>query len=445
MVSNVTPSSGVAHVWYVILLLSLVNLFNSMDRMVLAILAPAIRSELHFSDSQLGLLTGFAFAVFYAVCGLPIARWADRGIRRDIIALALATWSLMTALSGAAQNFWHLLLARIGVGAGESGSYSPSASIICDCVPLRRRPAVFAIHTFGIVAGLILGLALGAKLSETIGWRWTFVALGVPGVLLAVVVRFSLREPVRGRFDPPAHETPPALAETMRALWRCRTYCLLVCYLIVNGFVQNGLSQWWPSFYSRVYEISLSSLGPPLGIAYGAGLGTGLLIGGLVGNLRRVRSDVRLPLQISAVVVTLALPASAASLFVSSVADSLLLVALAGLSWGVATGPAMAAVYSVIAPRMRATAGAVLTVFLSILGLGLGPFCVGVLSDMLMDVLGAESLRYALLLPVTMIPIMAIALNAAARALPRDLQQAGVLAADGQSVTAPANLLAAKS
>lgn len=425
------------YVWYVIFLLAVVNVFNYVDRMALAVLAPLIKVDLELSDAQLGLLIGFAFSIFYAICGIPIARWADRGIRRNIIAIAVATWSVMTVLGGAAQNFWHLLLARVGVGAGEAGSYAPGASIVCDYVPLKRRSGIFAIHTFGLYAGMMVGLALGGWLGETIGWRWTFVILGLPGIALAVVVRFTLREPIRGFFDAVKDDKPGlSIGGTIGVLWRCRTYRLLVLFMVVNGFVQYGLNQWWPSFYTRVFGLNLSSVGVYLGMAIGAGSGMGLLFGGLLAN-KAAERDVRLPLMIGAAATSLALPAAFGTLFVPSALGSILLVSLSALFWSASNGPVVATVYSVTAPRMRATAGAIAVFVTSVLGFGLGPFCVGLLSDILAPSLGVEALRWALLLPICLLPVMVIALYAAAKALPTDLRATGTQVEDDSPATVP--------
>jgi predicted MFS family arabinose efflux permease len=411
------------YVWYVIGLLCVVNLFNWMDRMVLAVLAPSVKADLALSDGQLGMIIGFAFAVFYAVSGLPIARWADRGVRRNIIALGLTIWSTMTALHGAAQNFWHLLLARIGVSGGEASSFPAGQSIICDYVPLKRRSGVMSLFVFGLYAGMMTGMALAGWLGEKLGWRWTFVAIGAPGLLLALIVRFTLREPQRGVLDA-APSDPMSLRNAAAFLLECRTYKLLVLYLIMNGFVQHGLNQWWPSFYSRSFELNLSSVGVYLGIALGAGSGAGLLIGGLLSN-KLAGKDMRLPLTVSAAGVALGLPTAVATLFYPSSTGSLLFVAVTSLLWNISQGPVIAAIASVVRSQMRATASAINIFLTAVFGMGLGPLFVGLLSDELMLSLGSESLRYALILPISLIPVMAFVLYSSARKFPDDLRRAG--------------------
>lgn len=409
------------YVWYVTALLSVVNVFNYMDRMALSVLLPDIQAELRFSDSELGLLVGLAFSIFYAVFGVPIAMWADRGIRRNIIALALATWSVMTAVSGAAQNFWHLFTARMGVGIGEAGSLPPSQSIICDYVPLDRRPGAFAINQFGQVVGIMLGMGLAGWLSAAFGWRWAFVALGAPGLLLALIVRSTLREPMRGRYDSEsARQFNGDLASSLRSVWRCRTYKWLIVFMMTNGFIQFGLNQWWPSFYVRTFTVDRVTVGVSLGTAIGIGSGLGVLLGGMLAN-KLAQRDKRFPLILAGIPALLALPAALATLFVPSFFGCMLLVTITGVLWALPGGPVVAALFSVTTPAARATAGAIAILFTSIVGIGFGPLTVGVLSDALAQTLGQDSLRYALLIPVAVHPMLTIAAFSAARTLPRDL------------------------
>lgn len=424
------------YVAYVVGLLTVVNLVNYMDRMALAVLLPDIKADLALSDGQLGLLIGLAFALFYAIGGIPIARWADRGIRRDIIAVAIAIWSVMTALSGAAQNFWHLFVARVGVGAGEAGNVPTAQSMLCDYVPFKRRSGVLAFHNFGLFAGTTVGMALAGGLSEVIGWRWTFVALGAPGLILAVIIKLTLREPARGRFDAAvADRSRVSLRETFAALWQCRTYRLLLLVNVVMGFTQAGLGQWWPSFYSRTFELDASSVGVYLGIAIGVGSGLGILLGGWSGSLA-ARRDIKLPILIGTAGYFLALPAALASLWVSSAPASLICASLTNFFWSMATGPVLAATYSVIPSRMRAMAGALMTFFMSAVGFALGPWCVGALSDLLTPSFGAEALRYALLAPLSLIPVAVIASYASAGTLPADLGTVGIqIKADGTATS----------
>lgn len=421
VVQSVETSIG-PQAWYVLLLLVTVSVFSFADRMALAMLAPSIKSDLGLSDTQLGLLTGFAFSLFYAACGIPVARWADRGTRRNIIALALAIWSTMTALSGAAQGFWSMFVARVGIGAGEAGFLPAAQSIICDYVPVVRRPAAFAIHTLGNSVGMVVGLLLVGLLDELVGWRSTFLVLGIPGLALALVVKWTLREPRRGDFDVRGATATLPFAATVTVLFRCRTFRWLTLFFALNGFVQYGLNQWWPSFYARQFSLSLSSIGISLGLAVGGGAGIGAIVGGVLSN-RAAKRDVRLPLFIGGAATLLAFPVALGSLLFSSAAMSITLVLLTSILWSVSAGPVIATVTSVAGSPMRATASAITTSFSSVVGFGLGPFCVGLVSDLLTPLYGTQALRSALLVPICLLPLAAALLYLAAKALPDDLRR----------------------
>lgn len=412
------PQEISAYTWYVLGLLFLVNVVNYMDRLALAMLMPLIKVDLQLSDAQLGLLVGLAFAVFYAVCGIPIARLADRGQRRNVIAVCLAVWSGATALSGAAQNFLHLFLARIGVGAGEAGSIPPAQSIICDYVPETKRPGFFAMHHFGLIVGSMVGLIAAGALGEALGWRMAFLMLGAPGLALALLLWLTLREPERGRFDQASAPEPTlAFREVLASLWRIKTYELFAVGGILNGFIQYGLIQWWPTLYVRVFGISPASVGVMLGVALALGSGLGLLAGGYLGNSFAGR-DRRVPLKIAAITNALATMPVAASLFVGSAYLSIALVGFAAFLWSLQNGPGNAAIYGLMNTRQRATAGAILIFLGSVLGYGFGPLVVGALSDELASSFAGDALRFAMLVPTALLPLAGLYLYRVAMSVP---------------------------
>jgi predicted MFS family arabinose efflux permease len=406
------------YTWYVIGLLTVVSIFSYIDRMALAALAPSIKRDLGLSDSELGLLTGLAFSVFYAICGIPIARWADRGVRVHILSIALAAWSVMTALSGAAQGFWNMFLCRVGIGAGEAGCLPSAQSIICDYVPKKMRPGIFAVHNVGNYLGMMLGLGLAGWLALLVGWRLTFVLLGLPGLVLALILWSTLIEPARGSLDEPNKTTEAKrdFGATIRVLLKCKPYRLLLAFYVVNGFVQYGLIQWWPSFYSRSYDIGISSIGVYLGLAVGGSAATGSLVGGLVAHSLANRTS-GAPLIVGASVTMLALPAAMGSVLVSRLELSVALVSLSAFCWSVSNGPVIATAASVVSPTMRATSLSIIIFATSVVGFGLGPLSVGLLSDFLQPQLGQQALRYALLLPASLLPVMAAVLCAAAKSV----------------------------
>ncbi len=407
-------------IWYVVALLAAANACSYLDRMALPVLMPLVKTDLHLADWQLGLLVGPAFALFYAVCGIPIARWADRGVRRDIIAVALVVWSGMTMLSGAAGSFFQLLLARIGVGAGEAGCLPPAQSLLCDYAPVERRAGILGVHSSGISVGTLAGMALAGWLGEIVGWRWTMVIFGVPGIVLAITVRLTLREPKRGALEGNAPLEPVSLAETLRFLRRSRSYCLIILYLILYGFSLYGLNQWLPSFYMRVHGLALGAAGVAVGVIAGIGGFAGLLLGGWLSD-RLGRRDLARPFVWGAAAVAIAFPLTLAAILVNSTNLSLALIFVSSVLMGTPGAAYTAALYSVAPPTMRATAGALGIFFTSALGLGLGPFAVGIASDVFSAAWGPVGLRYALLFPIALVPIMPFVLLAASRSLSNDL------------------------
>lgn len=389
-------SYSTTYLWYVIILLAVVNSVNYMDRMVLSVLLPLIKEDLQLSDTQLGLVTGFAFALFYAVFGIPIARLADTWVRKHIIALALLFWNLMTALSGAAQNFTHLLLARIGVGVGEAGCIPPSHSMISDYFPVEKRSSALAIHTAGASIGTILGLALGGYLSAQIGWRWTFVVFGAPGVVMALLVWLTLKEPPRGHADSvkQAEDALPFL-KTLEKLFKIPSYPHILGYFAFGTLASFGFNQWLPSFYSRSFGMSQEHIGVFFGVALGLGSAVGTLGGGYLAD-KLMKQDVRKGTTLTIVAIVMAFPFWLGISLSSAAWIALLFNFAAAALSSVPNGAAFAMIQGVAAPRTRAIATAIAMFCASIVGIGGGPFVTGVLSDMFAAAQGVESLRYSL-------------------------------------------------
>ena len=247
-------------------LLTAAYFFSYMDRQILAILQEDIRRELLLSDTQLGLLAGFAFAIFYATLGLPVARWADRGNRVNIIGIALALWSAMTAVCGLAQNFVQLLLARIGVGIGEAGSSPPSHSIIADLYPPEKRAGAMGIYSLGVVLGAAGGTMIGGTLAHFFGWRVAMFAVGIPGIVLAVVIKLFVVEPRRGLSDPghvpAAHAAMPSFGEGFRSLFANRAAVHLVMGVTITSLIGYGQTAFGPSFLIRTVGLDKLQIAP---------------------------------------------------------------------------------------------------------------------------------------------------------------------------------------
>lgn len=406
---------------FVLVMLTIVYAFNFIDRQILVILQEPIKADMGLSDAQLGLLTGFSFALVYVTAGIPIAYWADRGNRRNIVSMALAVWSGMTALSGFVQNYAQLLLARVGVGIGEAGGSPPAHSMISDYFEPERRGTALSIYSMGIYIGILVGFALGGVIAESFGWRTAFLVVGIPGVLFAVVLRLTVKEPRRGRWDNLDHAaTRPTVRETLSLLrqrpsfWYIATGCALISY------VSYGNGNFLPSFLMRSHGLSLSQVGAILALVAGVAGAIGTFLGGYLGDRLGV-VDKRWYLWVP----LLGLIAGIVPYFYVLLSDHTVSVLATLVFVNIATtlylGPSIAMSHALVPPAMRAVASAVLFFVLNIIGLGLGPLLTGVLSDLLRESFGDQSLRYAMVTTATVGFLAMLMFYLAARRLPADL------------------------
>ena len=383
---------------YALSVLVVVYTFNFIDRQILSILMEPIKADLGLSDTQLGLLTGFAFALFYATLGIPIARLADKGNRRNLIAGALTIWSAMTAMSGLAQNFWHLLIARIGVGIGEAGCSPPAHSIISDYHPAEKRATALGIYSLGIPVGILFGFLAGGWLNQFFGWRVAFFVVGVPGIILAILVKLSLREPIRGMSEGRADTAPhPTVKETFTFLWSKRSFRHLAFGGGLTAFVGYGVVTWVPSFLIRSYGMQTGEVGTYLGLILGIPGGIGIVLGGWMAD-RYGSRDTRWYLWIVTVALLLGVPFSLGIYLTDSVGMALLFLCIPVLLGNFYQATTFSQTQGLVPLRMRAVAAAVLLFILNIIGLGAGPQAIGLLSDFLEPSYGQESLRYSLLI-----------------------------------------------
>src|SRR5580698_4607377 len=267
---------------YVLFMLTIVYVFNFIDRQVLVILQESIKKDLRLSDAQLGFLSGFTFAIFYAVLGVPIARLADRTNRRNTITLSLGLWSIMTAVSGTARNFIQLAAARIGVGVGEAGGSPPAHAMISDYFPPRQRSTALSIYSTGIYIGTLIGFIMGGYLNQRLGWRTAFFVVGLPGIIFSLLFYATVKEPRRGATDT---ETlvieSPSLREVLKRLYATKTFVFLAIASALNVFCIYGLINWAPSFLERLHGMKPAEVGALLGLIYGIGGGAGSFAGGL--------------------------------------------------------------------------------------------------------------------------------------------------------------------
>lgn len=398
---------------YLVIVLLMILAFNYLDRLALGLLLQDIKLDLDLSDTQLGLLTGIAFALFYSVMGVPIARWADRSNRVTIISIATALQCAAVAMCGLAANFLQLMFIRIVVAVGESGCIPPACSLIADHFTRAERPRALARYMLGYPLSVVLGYFLAGWLNELYGWRVTFMLLGLPGLGLAALAWFTLREPRRGkparenvgRFAPVAllplepaafSSAQPSLKEVCVTLWANSSFRHLVFGYTVASFFAYGILQWLPAFFVRSYGLQTGELGTWFAVIWGLGGFLGTYWGGELA-FRHAAHNERLQLKAMAVLYC-SFGAMSACIYLS--ANHYLAFALMGLgAVGISTvtGPWVAMIQTLVPPRMRAISIAVVYLFANLVGLGLGPVAAGWLSDAFRPWAGEESLRYALL------------------------------------------------
>lgn len=383
---------------YALFLLFLVFTSSHVDRQILAILLEPIKHELSLSDTQLGFLSGIAFAIFYATLGIPMAMWADRSNRRNIITLALATWSGMTVLCGMAANFWQLALARIGVGVGEAGSSPPSHSIIADMYSPSERATAMGTFSLGINCGLLIGFLVGGWINQWYGWRAAFWVVGAPGLALAVLVRYSLREPPRGYAEglqAASHEAP-SLKDVVAYMWSTPALRHIVAGATLASFVGYGVVLWLPSFLVRSHGLQSGTIGVLLAIGFGVFGAVGTFMGGQLAD-RLGKRDIRWSVWVVGVAILLAMPFSLSFYLAKDTSTALTIGIVPALLGGAYLGPSFALNQGLVPVQMRSVASAIILFVANIIGLGLGPQTVGILSDLFSARFGSESLRYALL------------------------------------------------
>lgn len=392
------PYHQAAYRNYALGLLTVVYAFNFIDRQLLAILQESIKLELGLSDSQLGLLTGFAFAVFYVTAGIPIARLADRWVRRNIVAMAIGTWSLMTALSGLAGNYTQLLAARIGVGVGEAGGSPPAHSMLSDIFPPHQRATALSFYSTGINIGILFGFLLGGWLNEFFGWRVAFMVVGLPGLAIAVLVRVTLAEPARGFSEriASADQQASSLREVLALLWSRRSFRYLSLGAALSAMVGYGAASWSAPFFIRSHGMGTGELGMWLALGSGVFGALGTFSTGYLAD-KFGKRDKRWYMWLPAAATFLVIPFSLVFLTTDSKLTALLLQLVPGFLLSAYIGPCLAMTHGLVGLRMRATASAILFFVLNLIGLGLGPLVIGVLSDALAPSYAVESLRYAML------------------------------------------------
>jgi len=385
---------------YLLVVLMFALAFNFVDRLALGVVLQNIKIDLRLSDTQLGFMSGIAFALFYSVMGIPIARWADRGNRVTIISLSAALWSLMVAACGLATNFVQLLLIRVGVGIGEAGCVPPAFSLISDYFRREERPMASAIFTMGAPLSFLVGYFPAGWLNEAYGWQMTFMVLALPGLVLATLVWLTLREPralgPKQRESGAASTSQPSFREVCSVLWKTRSFRHLLLAYAALFFFANGILQWQPTFFVRSHGLATGELGTWFALIYGVGGLLGTHWGGTLASRYATRNE-RLQLKATALVYVV-LGVISAAIYITP-GYPLAFAELSAFTFGMysTTAPLWATIQTIVPERMRATAVALIYLSANLIGTGLGPLVIGMLSDALAPWAGRESLRYALL------------------------------------------------
>ena len=392
---------------YMLILLMAIMAFNYVDRLALGIVLQNIKLDLSLTDTQLGFLSGIAFFLFYSLMGIPIARWADRGNRRFIIAVTTALWSVAVALCGTARSFTQLLLIRVGVAVGEAGCVPPAHSLIADFFPRVERPRAASIYHLGTPLSFVIGYFGAGWLNQLYGWRTTFELLGLPGVGLALLAGLTLREPREREFArAPVSAGPqgqsissapaPGLKQVALTLWHTVTFRHLLLAYSVGSFFGAGIGQWQAAFFIRSFGLSSGELGTWLAVVFGGSGLLGVYIGGQWATRYAARNE-RLQLRVMALAYSAFGIISGCVFLCANYHVAFALMAVASLGVGTAIGPLFAMIQTLVPDRMRALSIAIVFLSANLIGVGLGPLAAGVLSDAYKGWAGGESLRYALL------------------------------------------------
>lgn len=406
---------------YVLFILTGVYAFNFIDRQILVILQEPIKADLDLSDTQLGLLTGFAFALLYVSLGLPIARYADKNNRKNVVSISLVVWSAMTALSGMAQNFVQLLLARVGVGVGEAGGSPPAHSIISDYYEPEKRATALSIYSTGVYIGIGLGFLIGGVIAQNYGWRMALYALGIPGILYAVLVYFTIKEPIKGRMDATgSNEKELSFREVVNILLGKKTFIFLSIATGFQAFGNYAVGNWLAPFLGRSHGMDLATIGIILGLIAAFAGGSGTFMGGYLTD-KLAKKDIRWYFWLPALAILINIPIAIFVFFAGNTQAILGATVISYFLSALYLGPAIGITHNLVPAKMRAFASAVLFFVLNTIGLGFGPLVIGILSDWLEPTYGVDALRWAFTATLLTGVISAILFYIAAKHYKNDL------------------------
>ena len=422
--TTTTPKAGTGYRYLVVGLLAVVYTFNFMDRQILSTLTEPIRKDLGFSDTQMGMLGGLSFALFYTTFGIPVAWMCDRYRRVTIMAAACSIWSLATAGCGLAKGFVQMALLRMTVGIGEAGGSPPSYSLISDYFPAKERGTGLALYSLGVPIGSMLGAALGAGVAAEYGWRMAFFVVGLPGVVLALLMLLIVREPKRGGLDPfigesDSHAAAPPPFKVIGSFFANRTLACVAVSAALSAFVGYGMLNWNVPLLMRVKGMTLTEVSH----YYSAVLG----VMGVIGTFgagwladKLSQKDRRWYAWIPVIAFTVSVPAVAGLIWAPTWQIALIFVAVGALANNMYLAPALAVVQNAVPPGSRTMAGAILLFVLNLVGLGGGPTFVGYISDRAKPEHGAHSLLYGYGALMPMLVLAIIAHLVAASSIARD-------------------------
>ena len=389
--------------YYALGMLALVYAVSYMDRQIISILLDDLKAEFLLTDTQLGLLSGLAFAIFYATLGLPIARLADRSNRVGIISIAAAIWSAITALTATVSSFTQLLIARIGVGVGEAGAGPASHAVISDYFEPHERPLALSLYSTGVIIGALFGLVIGGLVAENYGWRTTFVVAGVPGIFLAMLVWLTVKEPQRRAAETKAgSDDDIGFFAAVAELWQNKVYRYVnIGHLLAVSFAYS-FTAWMPVLFLRQWEVGQAEVGQIVGLIFFLGGLPGMIFGGVLAT-KLSKLDRRWEAWVSALGCFLAIPLYFYGFSSTSMMSAALILGIGGFFYQCSHGPGMAVLQNSVNPKRRAFAAAFMFFCSNLVGLGLGPLTVGYISDMQLGADSAESLAIALKMMIFML------------------------------------------
>jgi MFS family permease len=412
-----TPGTAV----YALVMLTIIYSLNFLDRTVITILIDPIKHDYHLSDKAMGFISGFGFVIFYSILAAPVARWADRGNRRSIITLGLVIWSGMTALAGIARNALELTLSRFGVGVGEAAGTAPSSSMISDLFPGGRRSTAMAVYQLGPVFGGFLGAFIGGWVNQYYGWHNAFLVAGIPGLVVALIFRLTVQEPTRGSSERKRVDSSQQnLRETFRFLLSQRCYIVLLIGFCFTTFTQFGFGTWTAPFLGRIHHLSSKDIGTYIGTVRAAAGLAGTLVGGYLSDWAG-RHNVRWRIYISAICSILACPGVLLFVLSHSLFWCIVGFTIVSATSPVHVGPIVAVSHSVVKVGMRAFATSVIYLISELLGLGLGPFLIGVFNDHYRLRLGVDVIRYSMSTAALTTLVGGLLFSIAAQSLERDM------------------------